>query len=51
MDSMEVLIAIVLFGLVVYLFPYILAGIAALFGVAVLLVSGVFVLLKKMMGR
>jgi hypothetical protein len=48
---MEVLIGLVLFGLMIYLLPYIIAGIIFISGLFIILIGAFVVLVKKLTGR
>jgi membrane associated rhomboid family serine protease len=48
---MEILITLVLIGLVVFLFPYILAGLVIASGLIMGVLAGIVLLIKKIFGR
>lgn len=48
---MEILVTLVLIGLVVFLFPYILAGLVIASGVVVGTLAAFVILIKKLFGR
>jgi hypothetical protein len=48
---MEFLIGLLIFGAVIYLLPYILAGILLLSSIAAAIILGFFALLKGIFGR
>ena len=48
---MEVLIGIVLFGLAIYLLPYIIAGTLFLLSLAVGTIVAIAIIIKKIFGR
>ena len=48
---MEILIGLLIFGAVIYLLPYIIAGALILTGIFAAILAGIFVLLRKVIGR